>query len=175
MTQAATIAADTLRPARSRRSGSGSSVKGAAPVEISPIRKANPTMADLAVAIDRLHDCVHSASERSDEGFSKLHERVDDVVKDIGEVGRKVAFIEGAQSTQSKALGVPTSPIEGHDGPVEKGFKTLATMKPWQALAGGIAGLSVFVVGYRIVVAIAPDTWVFLKSLHHILMTVATS
>lgn len=175
MTQAATIAADTLRPARSRRSGSGSSAKGAAPVEISPIRKANPTLADLAGAIDRLHECVHTASEKSDAGFTKLHERVDDVVTDIGEVAKKVAYIEGAQSVQAKALGVPTPPPVGQDGPVEKGFRTLATTKPWVAVWGGVGALSATVIGYRILAEIGPIGWAFLKSLHHTLMTVPTS
>ncbi len=175
MPQAATKAAPTLQPDRTSRPGRGSSAKVQTPVKSPPLKKRNATVEDLYEAIERVHNCVHEASQESSRQFEGLHKRVDGVADGLGKVGERVAYMEGVQASQSKALGVAPPPPENHDGPVEKGFKTLATLKPWQALAGGIGGLSVFVVGYRIVVSIAPDTWTFLKSLHHILMTVATS
>ncbi|MFD3263233.1 hypothetical protein [Phenylobacterium ferrooxidans] len=175
MPQAATKAAPTLQPDRSARSGRGSSAKVATPVKSPPLKKRNASIEDIYDAIERVHDCVHEASKESSRQFDGLHRRVDGVADGLGKVGERVAYMEGVQATQSRALGVAPPALDDHDGPVEKGFRTLATMKPWQALVGGIGGLSVFVVGYRIVVSIAPDTWAFLKSLHHILMTVATS
>jgi len=132
--------------------------------ELAPITKlpARPTMANLADAIEELHNCVHELRE---EVSSNLREHKLETKSVLDDILAKVEHIAEHQATFQEAFGIGANAATGKT----KG-KPLAMMSQYEAtwkLIATIAsvGTAVFFI-WKFVAFAAPEIWHFLVAMN---------
>jgi hypothetical protein len=106
-------------------------------------REIGSTVEDVLEAVERLHDCVHSVSERVDGVVSDVKEIRDN----LGRTREDVAHLKGLQVGVSQRLGVQQPAVDG-ETPKKPGV--IVITKPWKMIAGGLGCASGVVIVYQI-------------------------
>lgn len=153
---------------------------------IDPCDETNPSLADIARAVNQVHSCVdglrseHTAfraeqTRENREARDKRHHLANAVTKLQGgmtKIEREVGGLKAAQEI-SDARVTKLAKAFGQEkldpGEKPEKIKTIAGWRGWQAVTALFGSLSGIVLAYKIAAAFGPAA---MHALHHALMTV---